>query len=147
MEWSKVEPVLKETYALLEDADEVGQDAVCNALGRPRQDTETVRALEQLFKAELIGGFMVDQTPAPVIIRATTKGLQQTSGWPREGGGSEQVELLLRLLDERIASEDTPEEEKGNLRRVRDAFAALGRDIAVGVLTAYAANASGASGN
>jgi hypothetical protein len=57
------------------------------------------------------------------------------------------VELLLRLFDERIESDETPEEEKGKLLRARVAFAALGRDVAVGVLTALASSqVSGGSG-
>jgi hypothetical protein len=60
----------------------------------------------------------VNQNPAPVRIMATPKGLEETRGWPREGGGTDQLELLLRLLDEHIASEDTPEEERGKLSGV-----------------------------
>jgi hypothetical protein len=145
MEWSEVQPVLRATYELLDAGEDVTQDQVCEALGRPAGDERTVRALALLYEGGYIGGFKL-QSPAPVRIRGTTKGLQEVSGWPREGEASpELVELLLRLLDERIASEETPEEEKSKLRRARDAFAALGRDVAVGVLTAYAGKVSGAS--
>jgi hypothetical protein len=146
MDWNEAKPVLKATYELLEAGEDVTQDEVCAAVGRPPQDERTVRALALLYEGGYIGGFTVNQSPAPVRIQGTPKGLQETSGWPREGGaGAEQIELLLRLLDERIASDETPEEEKGKLLRARDAFAALGRDVAVGVLTAYAGKVSGAS--
>lgn len=53
--------------------------------------------------------------------------------------GQIRVDLLLRLLDERIASDETPEDEKGRLQRVRDSVSSLGRDLAVKVLGAYLA--------
>jgi hypothetical protein len=87
---------------------------------------------------------MAQQSPAPIIIKTTPKGLRQTSGWPREGA-ADPLELLLNLLNERIDSDETPEGEKSKLRRARDAFAAVGRDVAVGVLTAYAGRVSGAN--
>jgi hypothetical protein len=146
MQWSEVEPVLNATYGLLDSKEEVTQEEVCAALGRPQGDATTVRALELLYNDDYIGGFMVQQSPAPVRIRATPKGLQRARGWPAEGQGqSEQVELLLRLLDERIDSAETADEEKSKLRQARDAFAGLGKDIAVGVLTAYATQATGAN--
>jgi hypothetical protein len=146
MDWNEAKPVLKATYELLDAGEDVTQDQVCEALGQPPQDARTIRALALLYEGGYIGGFTAQQSPAPVRIRGTPKGLQEVSGWPREdSGGAQQVELLLRLLDERIASDETPEEEKSKLRRARDAFAALGRDVAVGVLTAYAGKVSGAS--
>ena len=124
MQWSEVEPVLKVTYELLDAREEVGQADVCEALGRPNGDAVTIRALELLYNDDYIGGSTIDNSPAPVFIEATPKGLQRTSGWPAEGSSGE-VELLLRLLDERIDSEETTEEGKGKLRRARDGFAGL----------------------
>lgn len=144
MEWSEVKPVLDATYKLLNERERVSQDAVCAALDRPAKDQQTIRALALLYESGYISGMTVDQSPAPIFITATEKGMQQTSGWP--SASSDQVDLLLRLLDDRIADAATPEEEKGRLRRARDAFAALGRDVAVGVLSAYAAQATGANG-
>ncbi len=146
MQWSEVEPVLNATYGLLDSKEEVTQEEVCAALDKIHGDATTIRALELLYNDDYIGGFMVQQSPAPVRIQATPKGLQRARGWPAAGqGGGEQVELLLRLLDERIDSAETAEEEKSKLRQARDAFAGLGKDIAVGVLTAYAIQATGAN--
>lgn len=143
MDWCEVKPVLRATYDLLDDDERVSQEAVCQALGRPPEDPQTIRALARLYQGGYIDGMTVDQSPAPIFIIATPKGLQETRGWPREGGGADQVELLLRLLDERIASEETPEAERGKLRRVREGVASLGRDFAVDLLAAYVARASG----
>lgn len=121
------------------------QENVCAALGKPNGDPTTIRALELLNNGGYIGGTTIENSPAPVFIEATPKGLERASGWPAESqDGGEQIELLLRLLDERIDSAETAEE-KSKLRRARDAFAGLGRDIAVGVLAAYVTQASGAS--
>lgn len=147
MDWSEVEPFLKATYELLDEQETVGQDAVCEALGKPAKDERTVRALAELYNAGFIASAgSIEESPAPILIQGTEKGLQQVRGWPSGGSDAQLVELLLAVLDERIESDETPEEEKGRLRRARDAFAALGRDVAVGVLTAYAGQVSGASG-
>ncbi|MGD9737523.1 MAG: hypothetical protein AB7V58_18220 [Solirubrobacterales bacterium] len=143
MQWSEVEPVLNATYGLLEENDEVGQDAVCVALGRPAGDQATIRALELLHQGGYIGGPTIDNSPAPVFIEATPKGLEQASGWPGEDG-NRQIELLLHLLDERIEAAATPEE-KSKVKQARDAFAGLSKDVAVGLLTAYVTQISGAS--
>src|SRR5919106_6940953 len=107
MDWEEAKPVLRATYELLDAGEDVTQDQVCEALGRPARDERTIRALALLYQDDYIGGFTVNQSPAPVRIQGTPKGLQEVRGWPREGGaGAEQVDLLMRLLDERIASDD-----------------------------------------
>jgi len=148
MTWSEVEPVLQVTYGLLnQGGEQIRQEAVCESLGRPAGDERTISALALLYNDGYVDGISTEASPAPIFIRATGRGLRETSGWPREGGGAELVELLLRLFDERIESDETPEEEKGKLRRARVAFAALGRDVAVGLLTALASSqVSGGSG-
>ena len=146
MNWQEVRPVLDATYRVLEERDGANEDAVNDALGRAHGDIRTERALALLAESGYIGGPSHDMSPVPVLIKATEKGLQEASGWPRDGGGDEQVALLLKLLDERIEDQRTPEEERGKLRRARDAFAGLSRDIAVGVLTAYTTRATGVSG-
>jgi hypothetical protein len=139
VEWSEVEPVLNVTYELLQHEERVSQEAVCEALGRPPGDERTMRALALLYEDELIGGFTVEQSPAPILITTTPKGLRQTSGWPREGGGVEQLALLLQLIDERIESEETPEEERGRLQRARAALADVAPRLIGEVLAAYTA--------
>jgi hypothetical protein len=143
MQWSEVQPILNATYELLDGSDRVSQEGVCEVLGRPPGDERTIKALALLHEDGFIGGIMVAQSPAPVIIQTTPKGLRHTRGWPSEAHNPEQVDLLLRLLDERIASDETTETDKGKLRRARDAIADLGKDIAVGILTAYVTQAAG----
>jgi hypothetical protein len=146
VDWSEARPVLEATYRLLNKADQTTQEEVCSALGVPAGHERTIRALALLFEAGYIDGLEVDSSPAPIFIRATEKGLREASNWPGRPA-PDQVELLLRLLDERIESPETPDDEKGKLRRVRDALGDLGRDIAVGVLTAYVSRATGAGGD
>lgn len=149
MIWNEAQPVLEATYQLLneeEAGERLSQDQVCSALGRPAGDEPTIRALALLYNDDYIGGIMVNESPAPVLIAATPKGLRYTSGWPGEEGGSRQVEMLLQLLDERIESDETPEAEKGRLRQIRNGVGSASRDIMVAVLGAYVSQATGASG-
>ena len=149
MEYSEAEPVLKATYQLLRHHDEVpGEAAVSEALGRPPGDEQTARALMYLHDHGFIDGHVLWGNAVPDVVRinATTKGLEVASGWPPEGGGAAQVELLLQLLDELIASDETPEEEKPKLLRIRDGFVGLTRDVGAGLLTLYLARASQLSG-
>jgi hypothetical protein len=139
MEWVQVEPVLQATYRLLNTSgeDSTTQDAVCNELGKPRGDDETIRALAQLAAAGYIGGMTIDNSPAPVFIEATEKGLRRASGWPSESdrGG----EILLGLLDERIANPVTTDDERGRLERARSALADVAPRLIGEVLAAYTA--------
>ena len=145
MDWSEVEPVLNATYALLDQGDTT-QDAVCEALGKPAGDEPTIRALAELYKAGYIEGDAFLQNPASIFLRATEKGLQAVRGWPGAVSEAQRVESLLRALDERIESDETPEEEKGKLRRARDALAGVSRDVLVSLGSAYLAQVTGASG-
>jgi hypothetical protein len=144
MEWNEVKPVLDATYRLLADQDYIPGQAVAQALGRPPDDERIGRILEQLHRAGYIEGQFVMQTSMPVMISPTEKGLQESSGWPAPGA-SAQVDLLLQLLDERIADASTPEEEKGRLRRAREAIGGLGREVLAEVLAAYVARVGGLS--
>jgi hypothetical protein len=58
--------------------------------------------------------------------------LRQVAGWPA-GPGQEVLEKLVTVLNAKI--EKTPsEEERGRLRRFRDAALSLGQDLASDVL-------------
>jgi hypothetical protein len=146
MDWTEARPVLGATYELLATEEQTTPERVCQRLGVEPQDPRTIRALALLYQADYIDGMMVDQSPAPIFIRPTEKGLRQASNWPGAGDGA-QLELLLRLLDERIESDDTSDEEKGKLRRLRDSLGDLGRDVAVGLLTAYLSRVTGTAGD
>ena len=67
--------------------------------------------------------------------------MQKAAGWSAEGQGA-QIDLLVSLLTERIEDPNIPEEEKGRLRRVRDAIGGVGRDVFTEILAAYLARAS-----
>lgn len=147
MNWDEARPALETAYRLLDESaqDQVSTEAVIAALGKPPGDARTVRALAHLYDANYIDGFMADQSPAPIFITPTEKGLQQVAGWPSTSGGGREVEMLLALLDERIADETRDDDERGRLARFRDAVAGVGRDVGAEVLAAYLARISGAA--
>ncbi len=138
MNWEEVKPALEETYRLLEDQEQISRDAVCEALGRPASDEHTILALTRLYEGGYIDGITYEESAAPIFISSTEKGLREVSGWP--GDGSERyVELLIQLLDERIEDPETPERERGKLRRIRGAAADAAPDFFGKVLAAYTA--------
>jgi hypothetical protein len=137
MDWNEVRPVLAATYRLLDESDSTTAEQIAQDLGRPLDDARLKRALGLLYDAGYIDGPTIDALPYPVHIEFTEKGLRETAGWPKDGGGGDQIEALIRVLDEYIESDETPEEEKGRLRRAREAFVGVGRDVAVRVLTEY----------
>lgn len=76
-------------------------------------------------------------------IQPREKGLQIAMGWPHPGAAKpEDAELLLRLLDQRIASAST-EEERSRFKRLRDAAADTGQTMVSEILAAYLARATG----
>jgi hypothetical protein len=87
--------VLEAAYGLLDREDSTNPEAVCEAMGRPKDHEQTRRMLAYLHKSHHIGGFTIDGTAVPVTITATEKGLQEVRGWPSEAGGHAQVEQLL----------------------------------------------------
>lgn len=86
MDWKEVRPILVATYQLLDGEEFVTQEAVCEAVGKPPRDERTIRALALLYESGYIDGHEVDNSPAPMLIRATEKGLREASNWPRDGG-------------------------------------------------------------
>jgi hypothetical protein len=146
MDWTEVRPVLRATYTLLDSEGQTTPEFVCQRLGVQPRDDRTLRALTLLYQGGYIDGITIEQSPAPIFIRPTEKGLREASGWPDDSSGT-QLEVLLRLLDERIESDETSDEEKGKLRRVRGSLVDLGRDVAVGLLTAYLSRVAGAAGD
>jgi hypothetical protein len=138
MDWdSDIQPVLKATYDLLDEDDETSAEAVCTAMGRAPDDEWTRRVLGRLHKIGYIAGPTVTNDPVPVSIRETEKGLQQAKGWP--GGDPRlQVEGLLAILDERIADPETPEQQRGLLRRIRDAVGEVAPRLMAQILVEYA---------
>lgn len=147
MYWPELQPVLEATYRCLSERDEISPEDVIAEMGEGTDPDHVKRALAQLYRGErYIGGQDVEEYPWPIRIEATEKGLQEVAGWPKPGAaGGDQLELLLRLLDDKIAAPETPPEEKTRLQRVRDSLGGAGRDIIVGVLSNFIAKQTGAS--
>lgn len=149
LDWQKdVLPVLAATYELIDESEDgyVDGEDVAAKLGRDADDTAFRSVFQQLDQADYVdvqvwaGGMA-----PPAMIGATEKGLRITHGWPGEGG--ESVEILLRLLDERIADPDTPEEERTRLARFREGAAGVSKGVLQSVLSAWLTHVTGAAGS
>ena len=126
------------TYRLLSESDSVSPDQVVAGLGEGTDAGHVHRALAKLYRAGYIGGLTVEEQAWPYSIYGTEKGLQQVAGWPREGGTqAAEVQTFLHLLDEHIADERTPEEERRRLREIREAAAGVGVKVLGEVLARY----------
>ncbi len=131
MRWSDVEPVLRATYGLLVDRDWVSSDEVIAALDPPPADAFIAgRALRYLRDFGFIDGKMFLGHEMPEHIQATEKGLQAASGWPVAGESQVFASEFVKALTERIDDNETAEDERGKLRRLRDAT----QDVGVRVL-------------
>jgi len=139
MRWSDVEPVLQTTYRLLADRDFVGSDEVIAALDPPPADALTTGwALRDLAEHGYIDGAMYLGHEMPENIRATEKGLQVASGWPVPGESQVFAAEFVKVLTERINDADTPEDERGKLRKLRDATQDAGVRLVAEIVTRMA---------
>jgi hypothetical protein len=137
--WSDVEPVLQTTYRLLADRDFVSSDEVIAALDPAPADAFTTgRALRELAEHGYIDGAMYLGHEMPENIRATEKGLQAASGWPVAGESQVFATEFVKVLTERINDAETPEDERGKLRKLRDATEDLGVKVVAEVLARMA---------
>jgi hypothetical protein len=142
MYWSQVQPVLETTYRLLSESDSVSPDQVVAELDGSAGD-DVRRALAQLYREGFIGGLTVEQQAWPYSIYGTEKGMEQAGERRRESGTHEtEVEAFVRILHERIASAATSEEERGRLRRIRDAVSDAGIGLIGEVLGKFSAEAA-----
>jgi hypothetical protein len=132
MEWSKAEPILRTTYALMESNGLASGDGVCSALGIAEDDAGAA------FRALEAAGYIAAQFAAngfPLLIEPTEKGLQYCSGWPAPGSSSTFMVEFLSAIEARASDAATPEQERGRLRRFRD----VAQDVGQGLLTDVAA--------
>lgn len=145
--WPELEPVLEATYRLLSEDDAIAPEDVIAEMGEGTDPDHVKRALAQLYRnSKYISGLHVEEVACPYLIRATEEGWQQVGGWPNPGAaGGDQLDVLLRLLDEKIAAPETPPEERTRLQQVRASLVDAGRDIVIGVLSNYIARQTGAS--
>jgi len=125
--WSDVEPVLLATYGLLADRDMITSDAAIAAIEPAPADALTaVRALNYLNEQGYIDGTMYLGSVMPENIRATEKGLQVASGWPVPGDSQVFASEFVRTLTDRINDSETAEDERGKLKRLREATEDVG---------------------
>ena len=137
MYFPEVQPVLEATYRLLSEHDSVSPDQVVAELGDETDPDHVRRALAQLYRERYIGGLTIEEQAYPYSIYGTEKGLQEAAGWPRDGAAD--VQTFLRLLDDRIAREDTSEEDLGHLRRIRETVSGASSRVIGEVLGRYLA--------
>lgn len=129
-------PVLQAILELERTSDGgVSQDAINVALGRPPGDRATSRTLERLSRAGYLADELtVEQVDGPLSCRLSEKGLQQTAGWPG-AFNTDLASLFLAAIEARIADPETPEDERGRLRRLRESAG----EVSQGVVTALIA--------
>ncbi len=134
MQWEKVEPVLRATYAVLERNEKTTGEEVLQEMGRDLGDGDAARAFRELERAGFINASF--KGPGlPFLIRTTERGLQYCAGWPTPGSSSTFMDEFMRAIDERVQDTATPEEQRGHLSRFRDAA----QDVGQGLLTEVAA--------
>jgi hypothetical protein len=141
-------PLLTVVYELMNESVDgsVDGEEIAARLGVGEDEEVRLRArLRQLADTDYIRvGAWPGGMELPVLISSTEKGLQTTFGWPGRGGDS--VELLLKMLDDRIADPDLPEEERTALQRLRGAAGSVGQGLLQSVLSAWLTHVTGAAG-
>jgi len=143
MQWTEVEPVLVATYRLLDDQDQIEGEDVATALGRQSDDASTARALKYLSESGYVVGYVGGSSDMLHTIRATERGLQMASGWPTEGSTLEQADAFLSAIDDSIADENTPDEDRGRLRQLRRAAQGAGKELLAEVIAKIAEHQAG----
>jgi hypothetical protein len=146
-DWERdVLPVLRTTYDLMDErqTDMLDGDELVPLLVTDDRTKGNVYNLFRLIDnagyadVRFAGGMTV------ALVRPTEKGLQLTRGWPVPGQSS--VEALLRLLDQRIASPTTSDDERTRLRRLRDAAGNVSESVLSSLLASWLSQVSGVGG-
>jgi hypothetical protein len=138
MRWDDAEPVLRASYTLLEDRDGVTGEEVNVRMDREPGDEDAARAFDHLDRAGYINASFSMGFALPHHIQATEKGLQYCAGWPSAGGEQAFAAEFIGALTKRINDTDTPEEERGKLRRLRDATEDVGVRLVAEVIARMA---------
>ena len=143
-DWQReVLPVLRATYDLMDErrTDALDGDELLPVLiTENRTKGDLYGIFRQIHGAgyahvHFAGGMNV------AFVQPTEKGLQVTRGWPVPGQGD--VDALLRLLDQRIASPETPDEERTRLERLREAAGSVSQTVLSSLLSAWLSQVSG----
>jgi hypothetical protein len=148
LDWERdILPVLRATYDLMdEEQDDAIETEVLNArlVTEERDEGALYRIFTQIGRTgyadvQFAGGMTV------AFVQPTEKGLQVTRGWPVPGQAD--AEALLRLLDQRIASPDTSEEERTGLTQLRDAAGRVSQSALSSLLGAWLSHVAGPGGS
>jgi hypothetical protein len=111
MQWDKVEPILRATYAQLEDRYMTTGDAVIEAAGCSEDEARI--AFDALRKSGYITVQAENAAGIPFMIEAAPLGLQACSGWPSDSNGAMAfVDALVRAAEARADDPATPEDER-----------------------------------
>lgn len=142
LDWeTAVRPVLQALYdAYVRSPSPWGveQAAVNAELDRAAEDPITDRILYTLEQNGYLHAEMgADDRWGPTVAKPTEKALQHVARWP-SGPRGDVVTKLLVALDERIADDATPDDEKSKLRQLREQVGIIGRDVLVEVLAKVA---------
>ena len=128
MQWSEIEPVLRATYALIDENGTTSGEAVCRALAVAEDDEQTDRAIRQLTDIGYIKAQFV-ASGAAAFIDPSEKGLVYCSGWPSPGSEATFIAAFLGAVDDRAADDATPEPERSRLKQLGGAAAEVGKDV------------------
>lgn len=144
--WEEVRPILVAAYELMdESADGATQTAaIAERVGRDSRDATWGRDLRVLVDAAYLkipDGFGAIAPDDPVD--GTEKGRQEVQGWPGPRTPAGSAELLVDLLDKLSVSEQTPEPERGRVKKAADAIRDAGTDTIAKAIGEVVARSTG----
>jgi hypothetical protein len=127
MDWTKAEPILRRTYALMGSTGRTTGAAVMADLGI--EEDEARAAFDALHRGGYIGVEQFNANGLPFFIVPAREGLQHCSGWPAPGSSSTFLAEFLGAIEARADDAATPEEERGRLRSFVGAASGVGKDL------------------
>jgi len=106
------------------------------------KQSEVALGLRALYEADYLTGIDATTMDGPsfylMAVRLLERGRRTVGQWPSE----DPVQLLLQILDARIAEAST-EDERSRLEQLRDTALGVGRDVLVSLLSTFAHQATG----
>ena len=107
--------------------------AVLEDMGLDENDARL--AFDALKRSDYIAIDGENAAGMPFMILPTEKGLQLCSGWPSPGGTSDFITAWLGAISVRAEAPDTPEDERGPLRRFLDAANGAPKELLAEIAT------------
>lgn len=144
-QWEEVRPILVAAYALM-DANPAGMTdgkALAEALGRDPEDRFLERDLWALRDADYLDIYFDPEGAGP--IQGTAEGRREVQGWPGPRTPAGSAELLVDLLDKLAVADQTPEPERGRLKKAADAIRDAGTDTIAKAIGEVIARSTGIS--